>query len=181
MRDALQAISEEHRGMWRMTTALEELRRNLDVSTAQPDVELFGLIVDYIERYNDKVHQPKEEAFLYEAVRRRTHEADALIAELEQEHVAGPEIVRDLREKMLRLAEQDRVGVAAFQEALDRYVQMIRAHIMREESQLFPVARKILSAADWVEIDAAFADEQTLTGSEQVRAEFRALMSRLRY
>ncbi|MCM2308223.1 MAG: hypothetical protein NDI91_12280 [Sulfuritalea sp.] len=36
-----------------------------------------------------KLHHPKENAYLFASLRERTHEADEVIAHLEQEHVAG--------------------------------------------------------------------------------------------
>jgi branched-chain amino acid transport system ATP-binding protein len=179
MSSALEAISEEHRGMWRLTTALEELGRNLGTPGAQPDIELFGMILDYIERYIEQVHQPKEEDFLYRAVRRHSEEANEMLAEFEREHAASPGLLRDLRSLQQSLATGDAAGTEAFRTALDAYARMMQKHIMREETQLFPIARKTLSEADWDEIDAAFMDGQCMAGSEEVRAEFRALMSRI--
>ena len=36
------------------------------------DAELFGMIFDYIEQYIERVHEPKEETHLYQAVLRRS-------------------------------------------------------------------------------------------------------------
>ena len=177
MSTALETISEDHRGMWRLTTALEELGRQLGTAETKPDIELFGMILDYIDSYIERVHQPKEEAFLYRAVRLRTREGDALIAEFESEHAASPGFLAELRRSQRRLADHYPQGVAEFQAALTAYVKMMQRHIAREETVLFPIARKTLDADDWDEINAAFADDHE--AMDRVRAEFRALMSRI--
>ena len=60
MSEALQTISNEHRSMWQLTVVLDELRKQLDQPEQKPDAELFDLILDYIEQYIERVHQPKE-------------------------------------------------------------------------------------------------------------------------
>jgi branched-chain amino acid transport system ATP-binding protein len=50
---------------------------------------------------------------------------------------------------------------------------------MKEESDLFPLARRILTDADWNEINSAFADSNDPQFGVESRAEFRALLSRI--
>jgi hemerythrin-like domain-containing protein len=46
---------------------------------------------------------------------------------------------------------------AAFEKASQRYLTFYREHIRLEEVEILPAARRVLSAADWKELDAAFA------------------------
>lgn len=179
MTDALQTISNEHRSMWQLTMMLGELRKQLGNPNEKPDVELFDLILDYIEQYIERVHQPMEEAFLYKAVLDRTSEGRDMIAEFQREHANSPEIVARLRAQLKALVHRYPEGVAEFQAALDEYISMTRHHIMREESELFPLARKSLTDVDWDEINTAFADSEDSLLGKSARVEFRALMSRI--
>jgi branched-chain amino acid transport system ATP-binding protein len=177
MSSALETISEDHCGIWRLMTALEELSRRLEVSRRQPELELLGLIFDYLERYVEQVHQPKEESLLYSALRRRSHDSGQMIADFEREHAAGPGLLAELRIGLGRLAQDDRGCMEEFLAALRAYVGMMQDHIKREETVLFPVARQALREDDWHLIDAAFVAHQA--DLEAVRADFRALMSRI--
>ena len=179
MTEALQVISNEHRSMWQLTVVLEELCKQLGKPEEQLDAELFGLIFDYIEHYVERVHEPKEEAFLYRAVLNRSSEGNQMIAEFQREHAATPEAVARLRTHLKAVASDNREGFAAFQIAVEEYISMMRRHIMKEESDLFPLARKILTDVDWNEINTAFADTHDPLFGESTRAEFRALMSRI--
>lgn len=179
MTDALQMIGNEHRSMWQLTMMLDELRQQMGTRAEKPDAELFGLILNYIEQYVERVHQPKEEAYLYKAVLDRTSEGNDMIAEFQREHAASPEIVARLRTQLKALVHDYPEGVAEFQAALEEYILMMRHHIMKEESELFPLARKILTDVDWGEINRAFADSHDPLFGESVRVEFRALMSRI--
>src|SRR5271169_1307730 len=118
MSTALETISDDHRGMWRLTTALEELCRQLGDRDKAHDIGLFGLIFDCIERLVEQVHQPKEQDLLYRAIRRRTSEGDALIAEFQGEHAASPGLLAELREGQRQLAGRYPAGIEQFQAAL---------------------------------------------------------------
>jgi branched-chain amino acid transport system ATP-binding protein len=177
--EALQTISNEHRSMWQLTVVLDELRKQLDQPEQKPDAELFDLILDYIEQYIERVHQPKEEAYLYRAVLDRTSEGNEMIAEFEREHAASPEIVATLRRQVKHLVRHYPDGKGEFQEGLEKYIALLRSHIMREENELFPLARRILTDVDWDEIDTAFANSADPQFGVESRAEFRALMSRI--
>jgi branched-chain amino acid transport system ATP-binding protein len=177
--EALQIITNEHRGMWRLTAALDELHGQLGKPVYKPDPELLNLILDYIEQYVERVHQPKEEQFLYEAVRRRTHDADAMLTEFEAEHAASPDLVGRLRTLLDDCTQNYPDGVEEFQAALTDYITMIRRHIMKEEGKLFPLARKVLLPEDWEDINVAFANNDDPMFGENARAEFRSLLSRI--
>jgi branched-chain amino acid transport system ATP-binding protein len=177
--EALQTISNEHRSMWQLTVVLDELRKQLDQPEQKPDAELFDLILDYIEQYIERVHQPKEEAYLYRAVLDRTSEGNEMIAEFEREHAASPEIVATLRRQVKHLVRHYPEGKGEFQEGLEKYIALLRSHIMKEENELFPLARRILTDVDWDEIDTAFANSADPQFGVESRAEFRALMSRI--
>ncbi len=179
MTEALQIISNEHRSMWQLTAVLDELRKQLGKPGQKPDADLFNLILDYIEQYIERVHEPKEEAFLYKAVLERSSEGSEMIAEFQREHARTPEIVARLRAQLKALVRDHPADVAEFQSALEQYVAMMRRHIMKEENDLFPLARRCLTAADWDGINTAFADSDDPLFGERVRAEFRALMSRI--
>jgi len=177
--EALQIIGNEHRSMWQLTVVLEELCKQLGKPEQRPDEELFGMILDYIEQYVERVHEPKEEAFLYKAVLERTGEGKEMIAEFTREHASTPDILARLRCQLDAVVRNYPEGVAAFQQAVEEYISMMRRHIMKEESDLFPLARGILTAADWDEINTAFGDRNDPLFGESALVEFRALMSRI--
>ena len=179
MTEALQIIGNEHRSMWQLTVVLEELCKQLGEPEQQPDAELFGMILDYIEHYIERVHEPKEEAFLYKAVLARSSEGDAMIAEFKLEHAGTPDAVARLRAQLKAVVRDYREGAPVFRQALEAYISLMRHHIMKEESELFPLARRILTEADWNEINRAFADSHDPLFGESTIAEFRALMSRI--
>jgi len=179
MSEALQTISNEHRSMWQVSVVLEELCKQCGDAQQKPDAELFELILEYIEQYIERVHQPKEEAYLYRAVAERTAEGAEMIEQFRREHAASPEIVGRLRSQLHDLMKHFPEGREQFRVDLESYITLLRTHIQREESDLFPLARRVLTDVDWDEIDAAFADSHDPKFGEESRAKFRALLSRI--
>ncbi len=53
--------------------------------------------LDYIEGFSGRFHHPKEEAYLFSALRRRCAEASEALDVLERDHARGEELMRHLR------------------------------------------------------------------------------------
>ncbi len=179
MTQALEIISNEHRSMWQLTVVLEELCKHCADPEHKPDAGLFDLILDYIEQYVERVHEPKEETYLYRAVLERSSEGNDMIAQFQREHAGTPDAVAGLRAQMKAVVRDYPAGAAEFRQALEDYIAMMRRHIMKEESDLFPLARRTLTDVDWDEINSAFADSADPSFGEQALVEFRARMSRI--
>jgi branched-chain amino acid transport system ATP-binding protein len=176
---ALEIISNEHRSMWQLTVLLEELCKQCADPAHKPDAGLFDQILDYIEQYVVRVHEPKEETYLYRAVLERSSEGNDMIEQFKREHAGTPDAVAGLRARMKAVVRDYPAGAAEFRQALEDYIAMMRRHIMKEESDLFPLARRTLTEVDWDEINSAFADSADPSFGEQALLEFRARMSRI--
>jgi hemerythrin-like domain-containing protein len=67
----------------------------------------------------------------------------------------------------------------AFEQAAERYVGFYLAHMALEEQQVLPMAERVLTEADWAELDEAFlANRDPLTGHEPA-PDYRALFTRI--
>ena len=83
--EAIQIIKDEHLAISAVLYSLRYLVKAMR-GGATPNFPLLRAILDYIVSYPDRWHHPKEDKYLFAAVKRRTQEADALIAKLEREH-----------------------------------------------------------------------------------------------
>ena len=66
-----------------------------------------------------------------------------------------------------------------FREAVLKYTQFEREHVIIEERDLLPRAREALEASDWEEIDAAFGENQDPMFGEKWDSEFSDLLNKL--
>ncbi|TCO81441.1 branched-chain amino acid transport system ATP-binding protein [Plasticicumulans lactativorans] len=178
--EALRIIRNEHVSMTRLLDLLERLRDELAADAdARPDVELFESVFEYLMSFGDRLHHPKEDEYLFKALRARDPAANALIEELEHHHREGPRAMEKLSQSLQRFAELGAPARDEFLERLTRYVQLSRSHMALEERELMPLAEQRLTTIDWAEIDRAFAANDDPLFGDEVRAEFRALHTRL--
>lgn len=173
---ALEIIREEHRTLAAVLHGLKFMVGEIRGGRTQADFELFRAMVYYIDAYPERLHHPKEEQFLFRLLRLRTTTADALLADLRQEHEAGDQAIRNLERKLL--AYEHGAPFATFGDAADAYVDTYFNHMRKEEKQAFALAEQWLTADDWAEVGAAFAENRDPQSGPDA-AEFRALFSRI--
>ena len=179
---ALDIISAEHRGMWRLASALDGLGKQLQAGPpagAGGEAAAIVAMLEYLQAYTDRLHHPKEDQFLFRLLRQRSSEADAHIARLESEHRNGPAYLERLLTQARALASGASVDLPAFCEGLKSFVAHQQAHIRLEETTVMPLARRVLTADDWREADAAFAANDDPLFGAAPRAEFAALHARI--
>jgi branched-chain amino acid transport system ATP-binding protein len=175
--EALRIITEEHQNLWRIATTLDLVADEIDAG-GKVEVPFFSSVFDYIDQFMDRAHHAKEDEFLFRLLRVRSPEAGAIIDRLQAEHRNGPENLRDLREKLASTAAGGENN-AAFTAALRNYTQGLKSHVRSEEKDAMPLAREVLTAEDWAEIDRAFLDNEDPLFGGKARAEYRELFHRI--
>ncbi len=146
------------------------------------DVELWRNIVAYIREFPDRIHHPKEEDFLFKAMRQRSAATAGLLDRLNHEHELEKEKI-DALSVALDAFEGDEAGATDHlaELAMD-YADFLAAHLKLEEEEAFPLAERVLTEEDWVGIDAVFAKNQDPLGGAGGEAEaerFRDLHRRI--
>lgn len=172
---ALSIIREEHRSLSAVAQSLGFLARDARDRGLEPDCELFSLILDYIEGFSNRFHHPKEDRYLFTALRRRCREADQALDVLEGEHGRGDGLLRDLRFLLSRCRVGGPGAVNAFTVAVEEYVDLHWRHMRLEEDVVMPLAERWLTEADWRPIDAAFQTNDDPLFGARPREEFRRL------
>lgn len=179
MHTGLAIIKEEHRALAAVIHGLSFLVAEIDKGRLQPDFDLLRAITRYITEFPDRLHHPKEELYLFKAVRQRTDEAEAVIRQLEGDHQRQ---LGELTGLQTALADYEREGAAAFPafaRSARHYTESTFRHMAAEEGVLIPIAMRTLTEDDWGAIDAAFkANNDPLIGGGD-QQEFRALFTRI--
>lgn len=180
--EALNIISAEHRGMWRLASALDSIGQEITRNGENSDnasAEVAAMMLDYLGSYIDRMHHPKEDEFLFRLLRLRDPDAGADIDRLQVEHRDGPEHLAALRELAVSVSRGDVQARAAFAAQLGAYTASLREHIRFEETTVMPRARKALTPADWKEIDAAFLNNDDPLFGTNAKSEFADLKARI--
>jgi hemerythrin-like domain-containing protein len=112
--------------------------------------------VDYacgsLRRLYDTCHWRKIEKFLIPAIRRATHDADQLLLELERLNTAAAEAMGDIAERFAGLSVDSADRVTDFCASVDAFCNALLQRLAREEQELFPVARSVISGETWFSI-----------------------------
>jgi len=161
-RPALQVIRDEHSAVSAvLRSMLQMMERNPD---EQPErfFDVLRAMLFYIDEFPERRHHPKESDLLFPKVARVAPHLMEVIERLERDHVSGESRVRELQHLLLAwelLGDSRRV---AFQEAARKYVEFYLTHMRTEETELLPVAQKLLTEQDWEQLNAAFQNTDPL-------------------
>jgi hemerythrin-like domain-containing protein len=157
MQKAIGIIYDEHRSISAVLSALRTLARMAADGKLRPDFTVFRAMIYYIDAFPERMHHPKEDAYLFAHLGRRDPDARALIAELKAEHVEGAQLVRDLEQAQIAYEQTWPKGADKFMAAVEAYAQFHWNHMRREEHDVIPRAERALKPEDWADIEAAFA------------------------
>ena len=175
----LTTIRDEHRSLAAVIHGLEFVTRQARDQGAPPPFPLLRAMLHYIEAFPEKLHHPKEDAYLFRKLRARTNEFDATLDELERQHVDGHQLVAELARSIDAYEADPQGGLAGFATAVERFSTSQMQHMALEAKVIIPAARAHLTGEDWVEIGAAFASNGDPRFSVDNDEEFRQLFVRI--
>lgn len=176
---ALATIQDEHRSLAAIVHGLKFVVREIREKKIQADFRLLWAMLYYIDAFPEKLHHPKEDAYLFRKLRQRTHEADPILVELEQQHREGAAYVREMERTLGHFEAGKTGGFEAFSGAVETFAETVWNHMNIEERVVLPLARRVLTDEDWVEIGRAFGENGDPRFGLNPDHEFRDLFSRI--
>lgn len=179
LNSALAIIHDEHRSLAAVIHGLRYLVREMREGHAKPDFKLLWAMTFYLAEFPEKLHHPKEDAYLFARLRQRTDAADPVVAELERQHQASAKGVRDLELALGYFEAGMPGGLDRFSAVAEKFAEDALKHMAFEENTVIPLARKHLTTEDWVEIGAAFSENGDPRFDAEADHECRDLFSRI--
>lgn len=178
MRQAISVIKAEHRSLAAVLHGLKAVVDDLQAHGGRPDFAVLHAMLDYIDRYPDQFHHPKEDQYLFRLLRLRAPDAAGLLDSLEAEHRKNLGLMGDMRRALLRFedAPDDGSRLVALQALVRQYAEFHWSHMRIEEEQVFPLAESRLQPDDWDEIDAAFCENKDPLVGQDAQREYDALL-----
>jgi hemerythrin-like domain-containing protein len=178
MHKTLNVIREEHRALGAVLHGLQYLVEQIADGKRTADFELLNAMVTYILAFPVRLHHPKEDEYLFSALRARDTAIVPLLEDLEAEHVKDRELAQDLQ-VALRRYEGAGTELPSFAASVARYATFQWAHMRKEEEVVLPAAERALTAGDWSAIDSAFESNRDPLVGVRVAEEFRELFQRI--
>jgi hemerythrin-like domain-containing protein len=153
---SIHIIRDEHTTLAAMLRSLGMMVARGPGTNPQNFFDVLRAMLFYIDEFPERLHHPKESELLFPKVAARAPETAQLIAQLEEEHQQGESSVRELQHLLLAWELLGESRREPFDVATRRYLSFYLEHMRLEETVILPAAMKVLSAADWKDIDAAF-------------------------
>jgi hemerythrin-like domain-containing protein len=175
---AIMIITHEHRVLEAVLQTLLMLLKDIERLRSEPDFPLLAAALCYMEDFHGEHHHPKEDKFLFSALRRRAPGLAPLLNELEAEHARDPAMIGELQRAFVRYQGGTRDGFNAFKATVDVYAAALLEH-MRKETRLHEQAHDCLTNDEWREIAGAFQANSDPLAGPAPREEFRRLYQRI--
>lgn len=178
MPKALSILRDEHRSLSAVLSGLCELARIARNPGVRPHFDVFRAMIYYIDTFPEREHHPKEDTYLFATLVQRDPQAKTLVDALKAEHVKGAQMVRELERALNELELVWPKGASEFEAAAQSYAKFHWNHMRQEEQELLPLAERVLTADDWLEMEKAFAaNNEPLHGP--AHTDFKALYQRI--
>lgn len=179
LNQALATIHDEHRSLGAVLHGLRFLVREMLEKGAQPEFKLLWAMLYYMDAFSERLHNPKEDAYLFALLKTRTHEADEVIATLERQHAESSTHIRQLELALGHLEAGIPGSLEDFARIAETQIEEAWQHMSLEEKVVIPLAKKYLTAEDWISIAEAFGKSGDPRFGEKPDHEFRDLFTRI--
>ncbi|MBI5533085.1 MAG: hemerythrin domain-containing protein [Deltaproteobacteria bacterium] len=154
-KDAFDTLMDEHRLIEQVLGALDAFTKHLEQGADPFPLREFA---EFFRGYADKVHHGKEEDILFASLVARGYSTEAgPVAVMLYDHAQGRALVSALAAAGDAGDCLDAQGREQTVRAARRYASLLRHHIYKEDTILFPMARGGLSPSDLRRLDREFA------------------------
>lgn len=161
----LKLIADEHAAVAAVLRSVLPLVEQGPGDEPQRFFDVMRAMLFYLDEFPERHHHPNESNLLFPRVARKAPELMAVIQKLEADHMQGEHRIRELQHQLLAWELLGESRRAAFVAAIQEYIRFYLEHMRTEETQVMPVARRVLDAAEWDELDRAFeASRDPLAG-----------------
>ena len=177
---SLEIIRDEHASLAAMLRSMRLLVERGPADEAEKFFDVMRAMFFYIDEFPERLHHTKESDLLFPRIVQRAPHVMSTVDRLERDHMAGEKAVREVQHLLLAwelLGESRRQD---FTDAFTQYADFYLEHMRLEETVILPEAEKVLSEADWKELDAAFEKNcDPLTGKYPPDPAYDRLFSRI--
>jgi hemerythrin-like domain-containing protein len=154
--NATEILRNEHRVIEQVLACLEKIAdlctpgRGLDAPSASQ-------ALDFFRNFADRCHHGKEEKRLFPLLEQRGFSPEhGPTGVMRFEHEQGRGLLRGMASAVAAAEAGDATAAGRFAADARRYVDLLRAHIRKEDEHLFPMADRALSANDQRSLEETF-------------------------
>ncbi|HKL26873.1 MAG TPA: hemerythrin domain-containing protein [Desulfuromonadales bacterium] len=161
--DVTQVMVKEHQLILRMIDLVEKNTELVEQGRFS-DWQFYLDAVDFIRNYADRFHHAKEEDVLFiELIKNGMPEKQSPIEAMHMEHDQGRAHVRAMEQAAQKALQGDAQQAAAIIEHARGYAALLRGHIEKEDTILYPLAERILPKAVRPRMQQAYTEAEAQT------------------
>jgi len=169
-----QVMMDEHQLILRMITLVEKNSALLEAGKFR-NWQFYLDAVDFIRNYADRFHHAKEEDVLFvELVKNGMPAKSSPIEAMLMEHDQGRAHVKGMEEAAQKAQEGQTGQIPILAEHARSYAALLRGHIDKEDSILYPLAERVLPAEVRGRMLGAYAEAAAKT--PDLEAQYRKMV-----
>ena len=154
-------LMQEHRVIEQVLNCLEKMAEQSE-EEGRLHREHAEQAVAFFRAFADQCHHGKEEDRLFPLAHERGISREGgPIGQMLLEHTQGRAAVKKMDEAIPGAAEGDPAALEAFRKGAREYIDLLRAHIRKEDECLFPMADQVLSPRDQEDLMASFEEAES--------------------
>ncbi len=176
MSKAITDLTSDHQTI---LSALDVFSKMLNIiqQTQTADLDELDEFIAFLKEFADKCHHGKEEGILFPAmIAFGLPDRGGPIGVMMAEHIQGRGFIFEMEDAL----ENEEPDLRRFEKAGRQYIDLLSAHIQKENTVLFPMADRIIPEKDLVGMYLVFEEhEEKVIGSGR-HAELQALLDQLK-
>ena len=153
---ALLTLSVEQKKTSAIFSTLQQYFQGGSENLQRIDPDSLEPVLNQLAQFDESCHRRKVDVYVIPAIRRATKEADSLLAELESLSLLAVRILKTVRERLMQSFDQGFVQIKELCCSMERYCQSLLQRLAKEEAELLPLARRVISSDEWFAIGANF-------------------------
>ena len=162
----LETLRNEHGLIRQFLDQLELAGEKLEAGE-RPPREFFELGLRFAREFADEYHHIKEEHILFvQLAQKHGGSMDGQTESLRHQHETGRDHIAAIGAALDGYEAGNPVKTDQIKEAIREYVPMLREHTHTEDHQYFPLAEKVLSAEEHVQLQVEFDRARKKAGDE---------------
>jgi hypothetical protein len=161
--------------------AMAVLKKNLEkIDSGKYDALQVQRAVDFLLEFGDKIHNRKEESFLFPLMQQRGVPLEGgPLGVMLMEHDAERRLLQQMSGQVATLADADPAKIHQFKKEGLEYLVIRAEHIWKENDILYPMARNIMKAGDGEKMLAEFNRLNQETYGQNAWEKFAGMVSEI--
>jgi hypothetical protein len=158
---AFLSLSIEQQKLHNLLSETQQLFQINSVHRQHSDAATVSTAVEQFTKLDASCHKRKIEMYIIPALQKVTREADTLLDELESLNAAR----REIHDSVKDWAESDLApkpaGTNDLYSSIGLYCDNLLARLVKEEQELLPLAKRVISSDDWFSMGTRFLSMDT--------------------